>query len=110
MVSCVPCYPTSICSSLYLILIFLLVYLCISLALQVHTTGMDIAQALNATAVVTLGKDMTFRDYAQVTERMATLFSLLLTLLPFARASYDLDDVDGYPCVFVLFFLFVCLT
>jgi hypothetical protein len=29
---------------------------------------MDIKQALNACAVVTLGKDMTFRDYAQVTQ------------------------------------------
>jgi hypothetical protein len=32
---------------------------------QVHTTGMDIKQAVNARAVLTLGKDMTFRDYAQ---------------------------------------------
>ena len=32
---------------------------------QVHTTGMDIKQALDATAVVTLGKDMTLRDYSQ---------------------------------------------
>jgi len=37
---------------------------------QVHTTGMDIKQALNAVAVVTLGKDMTFRDYAQGAFRM----------------------------------------
>lgn len=32
---------------------------------QVHTTGMDIQHALNAKAVLTLGKDMTFRDAAQ---------------------------------------------
>ena len=32
---------------------------------QVHTTGMDIKHVLNACAVLTLGKDMTFRDYAQ---------------------------------------------
>lgn len=32
---------------------------------QVHTTGMDIKQAPSARAVLTLGKDMTFRDYAQ---------------------------------------------
>ena len=32
---------------------------------QVHTTGMDIEQPLNAHAVLTLGKDMVFRDYAQ---------------------------------------------
>lgn len=32
---------------------------------QVHTTGMDIKHVLSACAVLTLGKDMTFRDYAQ---------------------------------------------
>jgi hypothetical protein len=37
---------------------------------QVHTTGMDIKQAPNAQAVVTVGKDMTFRDYAQGSFRM----------------------------------------
>ena len=37
---------------------------------QVHTTGMDIQHALNAKAVLTLGKDMTFRDYAQGAYRM----------------------------------------
>lgn len=37
---------------------------------QVHTTGMDIKQVLNAQAICTLGKDMTFRDYAQGTFRM----------------------------------------
>eukprot|EP01006_Ploeotia_vitrea_P035367 TRINITY_DN65862_c6_g2_i1.p1 TRINITY_DN65862_c6_g2~~TRINITY_DN65862_c6_g2_i1.p1 ORF type:complete len:1048 (-),score=628.07 TRINITY_DN65862_c6_g2_i1:58-3024(-) len=37
---------------------------------QVHTTGMDIKQALNASAVLTLGKDMTFRDYSQGAYRM----------------------------------------
>ena len=31
---------------------------------------MDIPQVLNAKAVVTLGKDMSFRDYAQGTYRM----------------------------------------
>ena len=40
---------------------------------QVHTTGMDIKQALNATAVVTLGKDMTLRDYSQGCWRMRGL-------------------------------------
>lgn len=33
---------------------------------QVHTTGMDIKQYYTARAALTLGKDMTFRDYAQV--------------------------------------------
>jgi Ca2+-binding EF-hand superfamily protein len=37
---------------------------------QIHTTGMDIHQALNAKAVLTLGKDMVFRDYAQGAFRM----------------------------------------
>ena len=32
---------------------------------EVHTTGMDIAHRSDAVGVVTLGKDMTFRDYAQ---------------------------------------------
>ena len=33
---------------------------------QVHTTGMDIPQAAGARAVLTLGADLTFRDFAQV--------------------------------------------
>jgi len=37
---------------------------------QVHTTGMDIKQAMTATAVVTLGKDMTHRDFSQGCYRM----------------------------------------
>ena len=37
---------------------------------QVHTTGMDIKHTLDAKAVLTLGKDMTFRDYAQGAYRM----------------------------------------
>ena len=40
---------------------------------QVHTTGMDIKQALDATAVCTLGKDMTLRDHAQGVYRMRGL-------------------------------------
>ena len=32
---------------------------------QVHTTGVDIKHAIDACAVVTLGKDMTSRDYFQ---------------------------------------------
>ena len=31
---------------------------------QVHTTGMDIKQQISACACLTIGKDMTFRDYA----------------------------------------------
>ena len=37
---------------------------------QIHTTGTDIPQPLDACAVVTLGKDMDFRDYAQGVWRM----------------------------------------
>merc|ERR1712187_643466 len=37
---------------------------------QIHTTGMDIKHVYNATAVLTLGKDMVFRDYAQGAFRM----------------------------------------
>lgn len=37
---------------------------------QVHTTGMDIKQTVDACAAVTLGKDMVFRDYAQGAFRM----------------------------------------
>jgi hypothetical protein len=37
---------------------------------QVHTTGMDIKHTINATAVLTLSKDMVFRDYAQGAYRM----------------------------------------
>eukprot|EP01065_Artemidia_motanka_P000909 TRINITY_DN1042_c0_g1_i1.p1 TRINITY_DN1042_c0_g1~~TRINITY_DN1042_c0_g1_i1.p1 ORF type:complete len:4224 (+),score=1358.75 TRINITY_DN1042_c0_g1_i1:274-12672(+) len=37
---------------------------------QIHTTGMDIKQAPTARAVLTIGKDMTFRDYAQGAYRM----------------------------------------
>eukprot|EP00954_Amorphochlora_amoebiformis_P016362 1281780-Amorphochlora_amoeboformis.AAC.1 len=40
---------------------------------QVHTTGMDIKQALDAKACVTLGKDMTLRDYAQGCYRLRGL-------------------------------------
>ena len=37
---------------------------------QVHTTGMDIQHCINAKAALTLGKAMTFRDYAQGAYRM----------------------------------------
>ena len=40
---------------------------------QVHTTGMDIKQALDARAACTLGKDMTLRDHAQGLYRMRGL-------------------------------------
>lgn len=37
---------------------------------QIHTTGMDIKHIVNARAVITLGKDMVFRDYVQGAFRM----------------------------------------
>jgi thiol-disulfide isomerase/thioredoxin len=37
---------------------------------QIHTTGMDVKHVVNATAVITLGKDMVFRDYVQGAYRM----------------------------------------
>ena len=40
---------------------------------QVHTTGMDIKQAAASRAALTLGKDMTLRDYAQGAWRMRGL-------------------------------------
>ena len=40
---------------------------------QVHTTGMDIKHTLDARAMVTLGKDMTLRDFAQGCYRMRGL-------------------------------------
>jgi hypothetical protein len=33
---------------------------------QIHTTGMDITHMLSARAALTIGKDMVFRDLAQV--------------------------------------------
>lgn len=37
---------------------------------QVHTTGTDVKQSATALAVITLGKDLVFRDYAQGAYRM----------------------------------------
>lgn len=40
---------------------------------QVHTTGTDIQHIQTATAAITLGKDMTLRDYAQGAYRMRAI-------------------------------------
>jgi len=40
---------------------------------HIHTTGMDIKQAVDVTAAMTLGKDMVYRDYAQGSFRMRGL-------------------------------------
>ncbi len=51
---------------------------------QVHTTGMDIKQSLSACALLTIGKDMIFRDYAQVSAHTSVSHVLLYihTLMP----------------------------
>ena len=43
---------------------------CWHLAVQVHTTGQDVKQPFTGEAAVTLGKDMTLRDYKQGVWRM----------------------------------------
>jgi hypothetical protein len=40
---------------------------------QIHTTGMDITQPIHAKAMVLVGKDMSYRDYAQACWRMRGL-------------------------------------
>ncbi|CAK9079768.1 Hypothetical protein SCF082_LOCUS38067 [Durusdinium trenchii] len=40
---------------------------------QVHTTGMDIPQAVSGRAAITVSKDMTFRDFSQAAWRMRRL-------------------------------------
>ena len=53
---------------------------------QIHTTGMDIHQCIDARAAITLGKDMTFRgepasiDINFVFRRVVTLTGLCLPL------------------------------
>ena len=53
--------------------------------MQVHTTGMDIKQILSARAVQTLGKDMTFRDFAQERPHLTRLNSLYLAFIALTR-------------------------
>ena len=48
----------------------IIIILSFSKKMQIHTTGMDIKHVVNATAVITLGKDMVFRDYVQGAYRM----------------------------------------
>lgn len=64
---------------------------------QVHTTGMDIKQAPSAAAVLTVGKDMTFRDYAQGAFRMRQIGegqALVLYLIPEVEARMQ-EDLKG---------------
>jgi hypothetical protein len=63
---------------------------------QIHTTGMDIVQCIDARAALTLGKDMTFRDYAQGAYRMRgieTGQSIELFVIP--EVLRLVDDLQG---------------
>ena len=78
---------------------------------QVHTTGMDITHTPNASAVVTLGKDMTFRDYSQGAFRMRGILrgqKVKLFVIPevakliqreLAAAKYPKSSVEGNVAV-----------
>lgn len=62
---------------------------------QVHTTGMDIRQCVNARAVLTLGKDTTFRDFAQGAYRMRGITigqSIHLYLIPEVECRIHLEN------------------
>ena len=66
---------------------------------QVHTTGVDIKQAPEAAAVLTIGKDMTFRDYAQGAYRMRGIGqgqSIHLFIIPevLHRILQDLENLN----------------
>lgn len=64
---------------------------------QVHTTGMDIKQAPTAHAIVTVGKDMTFRDYAQGCYRMRGIGqgqTVELYVIPEVRNRIETDLVS----------------
>ncbi|EEQ97587.1 hypothetical protein Pmar_PMAR028394 [Perkinsus marinus ATCC 50983] len=57
---------------------------------HIHTTGMDIAQPAGSIGMITLGKETTFRDYAQSAFRMRGLGGTLgqkLTLITTAQVS-----------------------
>jgi hypothetical protein len=54
---------------------------------QIHTTGIDIKQAMNARAAVTLGKDMTLRDFSQVPHLLSSFVVLSLSSLPSSSSS-----------------------
>ena len=67
---------------------------------QIHTTGMDIKQAPNAVAAITIGKDMVFRDYAQGAFRMRgigagqTIHAVIIPEVA-SRVRHDLSVLDG---------------
>lgn len=62
---------------------------------QIHTTGIDVKQAPSATAVLTLGKGVTFRDYAQGAYRMRGLGAgqtILLYIIPEVRKLVSVES------------------
>jgi ankyrin repeat protein len=72
---------------------------------QVHTTGTDIKHVPNAVAVLTIGKDMTFRDYAQGAYRMrgiATGQHINIFLVPEVKELMlrELESIDQRPKAF----------
>ena len=77
---------------------------------QVHTTGMDIQQLMNAHAVLTLGKDMVFRDYAQGAFRLRkigqgqrlTLFIIpeVMQLIASHMARESSQSIGAYSAAF----------
>ena len=72
---------------------------------QVHTTGTDIKHVPNAVAVLTIGKDMTFRDYAQGAYRMrgiATGQHINVFLVPEVKElmTRELEPLDWNPSIF----------
>uniref|UniRef100_A0A7S1J653 ubiquitinyl hydrolase 1 n=1 Tax=Eutreptiella gymnastica TaxID=73025 RepID=A0A7S1J653_9EUGL len=68
---------------------------------QVHTTGMDITHTPNARAALTLGKDMTFRDYSQGAFRMRGILRgqkvQLLVIPEVAKLIQRELSQAGYP-------------
>ncbi len=80
---------------------------------QIHTTGMDIKNHDRARALITVGKDTTFRDFAQGAYRMRGLAkgkpqSLELLLVPEVRGLINKEIHDGlakqrqFPAMFEL--------
>eukprot|EP01059_Diplonema_ambulator_P011882 TRINITY_DN2195_c0_g1_i1.p1 TRINITY_DN2195_c0_g1~~TRINITY_DN2195_c0_g1_i1.p1 ORF type:complete len:3611 (+),score=1490.67 TRINITY_DN2195_c0_g1_i1:684-11516(+) len=65
---------------------------------QVHTTGMDVAHTPNAQAVLTLGKDMTFRDFSQGAYRMRGIAKGQTIHLLIIPEVYDLISREVKAC------------
>eukprot|EP00808_Paulinella_micropora_P020702 g53334.t1 len=72
---------------------------------QIHTTGMDIQHCLDATAALTLGKDMSWRDYAQGAYRMRGIGhgqSVEILLVPevvqLIRSSFPSLSIPHFAC------------